>query len=261
MKNLNLSAQLYTLRDFTKTKDDFKKTLLKIKEIGYQSFQYSGVGFNDPAYVAKCLRETEMILSATHTNPGRLLDDLSAVIDEHKSWNCEYVGIGMMPESYRTSEKGIIDFARQFSEVGQKLKENGLTLVYHNHHFEFMKYNGRLIMDILLEESDQRYFDFEIDTYWVQAGGANPVDWIYKVNNRMQYIHFKDMGINNSTQVFKPVGEGNLDWPSILKACRETDVRWCAVEQDTCEGSPFDALKASYDNLMDKYDFQGVTNG
>ncbi|MBN2851654.1 MAG: sugar phosphate isomerase/epimerase [Clostridia bacterium] len=257
MKDLNLSAQLYTLREYTKTEEDFKNTLYKIKEIGYQSFQHSGAGFSNPAFVAKCLKETGLVLSATHTSPDRLLKDLPAVIDEHKQWNCEFVGIGMMPEAYRENEQSVISFARQFSEVGQQLKESGLTLIYHNHHFEFMKYNGRLIMDILLEESDKRYFDFEIDTYWVQAGGANPVEWIYKVNNRMKYIHFKDMGINVSTQVFKPVGEGNLNWPAILKACRETDVRWCAVEQDICEGSPFDALKTSYDHLMNRYHFLG----
>ena len=255
MKNLNLSVQLYTLRDFTKTKEDFKETLYKIKDIGYKSFQYSGVGFNDPNYVKQCLDETGLLLCATHTSPDRLKNDLQAVISEHQLWNCEFVGIGMMPEEYRTDEKNIIRFAKEFSLIGKKLKEQGLTLVYHNHHFEYQKFNGKLIMDILLEQSDKRYFDFELDTYWVQAGGANPVDWIYKVNNRMRFIHFKDMGIKGFDQIFKPIGEGNLDWVKIIEACRETKVEWCAIEQDKCELSPFEALKISYNNLMDKYNF------
>jgi len=255
MKNLNLSAQLYTLRDFTKTKGDFKKTLLKLKEIGYKSFQYSGVGFNDSNYVKECLDETGLILSATHTSPDRLNNNLEEVIAEHKLWSCEFVGIGMMPEEYRNSEANVTKFAKHFSVIGEKLKAEGLTLVYHNHNFEFQKYNNKLIMDILLEQSDERYFDFELDTYWVQAGGANPIDWIYKVNKRMKYIHFKDMGVKDFNPIFKPIGEGNLDWNGIIEACRKTQVQWCAIEQDICESSPFEALKISYDNLYNKYNF------
>ncbi len=257
MDKLRLSAQLYTLRDFTKNKSDFLETLHKVAAIGYDSFQYSGVGFDDATYVKKCLDESQLILSATHTSPDLLKNNINKVINDHHLWNCKYVGIGMMPESYRLNEKGIIEFAKEYSEVGAKLKENGLKLVYHNHDFEFQKFNGRLIMDILLEESDSTCFDMELDTYWVQAGGGNPEEWIRKVNGRMEYIHFKDMAMNGRDQIFSPIGEGNLSWDSIIKACRETSVKWIAVEQDICEGSPFDALATSYNNLINRYKLQG----
>jgi len=255
MNELKLSAQLYTLRDFTKTPTQFKETLYKIKNIGYKSFQYSGVGFSNPQFVRDCLDETGLVLSATHTSVDRLQSDLDNVIKEHKLWNCKYIGIGMMPPQYQKNEQTVMEFAKDFSQIGKILKANDLTLIYHNHDFEFQKYNNRLIMDILIEESDNRYFDFEIDTYWVQSGGANPVDWIYKLNNRMEYIHFKDIGMSNRNQIFKPIGQGNLNWNEIIKACRETNIKWVAIEQDTCEGSPFDALKISYNNLYNKYEF------
>ena len=83
------------------------------------------------------------------------------------------------------------------------------------------------------------------------------MDWIYKLDGRMRYIHFKDMAMDGRTQVFAPVGEGNLNWEKIITACEETKVEWCAIEQDTCRMNEFDALKQSYDNLTVTYGMEG----
>lgn len=257
MIDFKISAQLYTLRHYTQTLPDYKETLMKVRQLGYKSFQHSGAGPFDPNDIKKCLDETGMIMSATHTSPQRLKDDLSNVIKEHKLWNCRFVGIGMMPEEYRESYEDIVRFAKEFNEIGKTLKKEGLQLIYHNHDFEFQKYNNKLIMDILMDETDPGSFEFEIDTYWVQAGGADPVDWIYKLNKRMRYIHFKDMAMSGRNQVFAPVGEGNLNWEKIITACEETAVEWCAVEQDTCEISEFDCLLQSYENLTIHYGLKG----
>jgi len=257
MKKINISAQLYTLRNYTKTPEDFLNTLYKVKEIGYKSFQLSGAGPMEPEYVKECLDKTELIMSATHTSPQRLNEDLDNVIREHKLWGCEFVGIGMMPEEYRDDYEGIVRFAKEYSEIGRKLKNEGLTLIYHNHDFEYQKYEDKLIMDILMDESDSRYLDFEIDTYWVQSGGADPVDWIYKLDGRMRYIHFKDMAMDGREQIYAPVGEGNLNWARIITACEETAVEWCAIEQDRCRMNEFDALRQSFDNLTQTYGMEG----
>jgi len=257
MLNFGISAQLYTLRNYTKTPEDFLKTLVKIKEIGYKSFQLSGAGPMEPAYIRKCLDQTGLVMSATHTAPQRLRDDLPNVIAEHRLWGCEFVGIGMMPEEYRDDYEGIVRFSREFNEIGKKLKASGLTLIYHNHDFEFQKYDDRLIMDIMMDETDPSAFEFEIDTYWVQSGGADPVDWIYKLDGRMRYIHFKDMAMDGRKQIFAPVGEGNLNWEKIITACEETKIKWCAIEQDTCRINEFEALRQSYENLTVRYGLEG----
>lgn len=257
MIDFKISAQLYTLRNYTKTLPEYKDTLQKIRQMGYKSFQHSGAGPLDPKDIRRVLDETGMIMSATHTDPNRLKNDLPNVIKEHKLWNCEFVGIGMMPEEYRNDYDGVVRFAKEYDEVGKALKKEGLQLVYHNHDFEFQKFNDKLIMDILMEETSPESFEFEIDTYWVQAGGSDPVDWIYKLSNRMRYIHFKDMAMSGRNQVFAPVGEGNLNWEKIITACEETAIEWCAIEQDTCEISEFDCLAQSYDNLTIYYGLKG----
>ena len=69
------------------------------------------------------------------------------------------------------------------------------------------------------------------------------------MSQRMPVVHLKDMVVLNGQQAMAEVGEGNLNWPAILQACREAGVEWYAVEQDECQRDPFESLKISYDNL------------
>lgn len=245
MDKNTIAAQLYTLRDFLKTPDDISKTLKKVKQMGYNAVQASGVGPIDPMQLKEIVTETGLAICATHTAFDRLKNDLDNVIKEHKLWNCEYVGLGSMPQQYERSIGGYMEFLAEISGIAEKITQSGLKFVYHNHKFEFQKYDGKTGMDILFENSNAQTFGFEIDTYWVQAGGGNPVEWINKVKGRMGIVHFKDMAIKDDQQVFAEIGEGNLEWPSIIKACRETGVQWYAIEQDRCLRDPFESLEMS----------------
>ncbi|HBM81918.1 MAG TPA: sugar phosphate isomerase/epimerase [Clostridiaceae bacterium] len=249
MNKDSIAAQLYTLRNYMKTPEDIKKSLERVKKIGYNAVQVSGIGPIEPERLKDITDELGLKICATHTPFERFKNDLSAVIKEHKLWGCEYVGIGSMPREYERNAAGFTKFAKEFSEIGRRLADNGLHFIYHDHKFEFEKFDGTIGLEILLNESDPDAFGFEIDTYWVQAGGANPVDWINKVKGRMKVVHLKDFAIVDDKQVFAEIGQGNLNWPEILKACRETGVKWYAVEQDTSFRNPFDSLDMSFKYL------------
>ena len=134
--------------------------------------------------------------------------------------------------------------------MGRKFAEAGLTFGYHNHNFEFQKFGNRTALEIILEESDPKAVQLEIDVYWIQAGGADPAAWIKKANGRIDLIHVKDMAIEGREQRFAEVGEGNMNWEAILEAGRESGTRWYIVEQDRCyDRDPFDSLKISFNNL------------
>jgi len=189
----------------------------------------------------------------THIGYDLLWNDLDAVIEQHNLWECKHVAIGSMPGPYREAgEEGTRRFAAEASKVGEKLHAAGLTFSYHNHSFELARYNGRSGLEILYSESDPRYLQAEIDTYWIQHGGGDPTDWIRQMDQRMPVVHLKDMVISPPReQQMAEVGEGNLNWPAILQACRDSGVEWYAVEQDICQRDPFESLKISYDNLRD----------
>ncbi|NMA82637.1 MAG: sugar phosphate isomerase/epimerase [Epulopiscium sp.] len=248
MYKMKLAVQLYTLREFLQTPEDIRETFQKVKAIGYDAVQVSGVGMVDEekaAVIKQAAKDNDLAICATHVSFKELQENLDWVIEFHKQWGCSYVGVGSMPAEYRDKE-GYSRFAKEASEIGRKLKEHGLYFIYHNHSFEFEKFEGKTGMDILFEESDPESFYFELDTYWVQAGGANPVDWINKVKGRMQVVHFKDMGVDKEHKpMITEVGEGNLNWPAIIQACEDTNVIWAAVEQDVCLRDPFESVEMS----------------
>lgn len=253
MTTLRAAAQLYTVRDQMKTPQEIASGLECISRMGYKAVQISGIGRDepiDPHDLKELLDANNLEACATHIGWDRLTNDLDAVIAEHKLWECPHVGIGGLPQEYRTSGDGYVRFASEASEVARKLAAADLGFIYHNHAFELRKFDGRTGLDILLSESDPEVFGFEIDTYWIQAGGGDPVQWIRKVSGRMKVVHFKDMGMSEAPEaIMFEVGEGNLNWPEIIKACRETGVEWAPVEQDRCQRDPFESLAISLANL------------
>ena len=244
-----LAAQLYTVREFMKTADGFKATLNRVRDMGYTAVQISGIGPIPDAEAQSILKSTGLTCCITHVRASWPWQDLDAIIAQHHLWKCPNAAIPAMPQEYRTSEDGFRRFAAEANSIGEKLCQAGLTLSYHNHSFEFVRFGKRTGLDLLLEETDPRYLKAELDTYWIQHGGGDPMAWIKKMGGRMPVVHLKDMAIVNNEQVMAEVGEGNLNWPAILQACQEAGVEWYAVEQDEYRRDPFDCLKTSYDNL------------
>lgn len=245
MKRSTIAAQMFTLREYTQTPEDLKSTFQKVSDMGYKAIQISAMGPIDPKLVKAYADEADLVICATHVPWERLLNDLETLAEEHKLWNCKYVGLGSMPEVYRTGQASYREFTKLLSHVAITLKEqHGLQLVYHNHDFEFERFDGVTGMEILLTESDPAV-GFELDLYWVQAGGGSPVEWIRKVEGRMQVVHLKDMAIVDGKQVFAEIGQGNMNYEENINTCRDTGVEWFVVEQDECRRDPFESLEMS----------------
>ena len=248
MPDSAIAAQLYTLRDYTKTPRDIAATLKKVRALGYEAVQCSALGAIEPQELKNIVDGEGLKIVATHTGYERICQETRAVIDEHKLWGCRHVAIGGLPQQYRSGE-GFVRFAREASQSMRPLIDAGLTFSYHNHSFELERFDGKTGLDLIYELSDPEVFSAEIDTYWIQHGGANPVSWLKKLKGRMHIVHLKDLAMDGGTQLFAEVGEGNLEWPEILAACRQAGVEWYIVEQDRCQGDPFESLGISFNNL------------
>jgi sugar phosphate isomerase/epimerase len=221
----------------------------KIRQMGYTAVQISAIGPIPDPEVKAILDEEGLEVCITHIGFDRLQNEIEAVIQQHRLWNCQNVAVGSMPVEYRADEASFRRFAQEAQAVGKKLYEAGLTFSYHNHSFEFTRFGKRTGLQLLFEETDARYLQAELDTYWIQHGGGDPAAWILQMKDRMPVVHLKDMLILDGSQVMAEIGNGNLNWPAILEACREAGVKWYAVEQDVCQRDPFESLKISYENL------------
>jgi len=254
-------AQCFTVRDFMDSPARIIESLKKIKAIGYECVQVGTPACMTDAEMKKALDDAGLYTCTTYAGYESMAADdeeIEEAIARAGVYNTDLVGIGTMPVSMRESRDGFKAFADSMNRIASGLKKGGCKLIYHPHALEFYCFGGGAHgMDILLNETDPDGVLFSLDTHWLASGGVNPVDWIYKARGRMPVIHFKDYAIGGGAEtvetvkkLFAEIGEGNLDWVTIIKACEETGVGVAIVEQDICKGDPFDSLALSYMNMV-----------
>lgn len=247
-----IGAQLFTLREFTKTIEDFEESCRKVKEMGYKVVQVSGTPLK-AADMKPILDKYGLEVVLSHRRMKEFLENLDEIIEYNKTLGCKLCGLGMMPFDVAAEEESVTKFIEDFNKIAARLKEEGMYFGYHNHAFEFQKINGKYVMDRLIEETDPEAFYFIVDTYWLQFGGMNPAEYIKKLGKRAMAIHFKDLKVNSDNTVeMAEVGVGNLNWDEIIEACDEAGAKWALVEQDKCQTDPFGCLQTSYDYLTTK---------
>jgi sugar phosphate isomerase/epimerase len=247
-----LGAQLYTVRKFTQTIPDIAETLRKIADIGYKTIQISALGPVDLKKVAKLVEDNKLLVVGTHTDWDRLLNKLDDVIAEYKMWGCSHAAIGGLFDPKYCSLKGLKQFMSELGPVSEKLAKEGIDFSYHNHNHELMRYGKKTWLEMLYEQASPEVLKAEIDVYWIQAGGGDPTVWVRKCAGREPLLHLKDMTVGPGRQQrFAEIGEGNMNWPTIIQAAKESGVEWYIVEQDECyERDPFESLAISYHNLQ-----------
>jgi sugar phosphate isomerase/epimerase len=246
---IDIALQLYTLRDFTKTPADIAKTLARVKKIGYNAVQCSALGPIEPAELAKILKNEGLVCAATHQGLDQLNDSAKA-IENHKLWGCSYTAIGGFWPKESTKETWS-EFIANYNALAKKFAGSGVSIGYHNHEHELVKLGDKTIQQTLVDSLSKDIW-FEIDTYWIAYGGGDPAAWIEKLAGRIPAVHFKDLGmLNGQTQQMREIGEGNLNWPRILQACKAAGVKWHIIEQDNCNGvDPFECVERSLKNLQ-----------
>jgi len=246
--NSVLAAQLYSVREYTKTPADIAKTLARVRKMGYTSVQLSALGRIDPHELAKLLKENGLTCCATHASVETLRKEPQRVIDEHRIWNCSLAAISWyFPD--KQDARVWIDFAKECSQIAKVLEAGGLHLGYHNHAHELTKWNGKTSLDLMIEHTSPSFW-FEIDTNLIVKGGGDPVQWVGKVKGRIPAIHLKDLGVKpDATQQSEAVGEGNVNFPPIIAAARAAGTEFFIVELDPDDRDPFVLLETSLKNL------------
>ena len=247
---MKIGAQLYTVREFTKTIDGIRQTFEKVRKIGYQAVQVSGFGQVDPKEVAKVVADSGLAVACTHMAWSRFKGELDAVIAEHKMWNCKHPAIGGLFDKEYAGADGLKKFLDELPPVAHKLAAEGMDFSYHNHSHEMARIGTKTWLQELYDQASPHDLKAEIDVYWIAHGGGDPAAWLDMCAGRMPVIHFKDMVIVDKEQRMAEVGEGNLNWPRIIEAARKGGVEYALVEQDNCYGKdPFECLATSYRNL------------
>lgn len=250
---------LYTVRD--NMAKDAKKTLKKVAEAGYAYVEAAGYSDGkfygmDPLEFKSYLKRIGLTPVSTHQGTVTL-ENAEEQIAAVKAAGFEYFTIPVPPmgmftfdnESKTMGMNGSVeDLAKILTTLGKKCEAVGLKLLYHNHDFEFKKNEeGITPIKYLLEHTDPRYVNFQMDLYWVTKAGADPVAYFKAYPGRFKLWHVKDMDKEGK---FAPVGEGTIDFKRILNEKETSGMEKYFVEQDmTWDKKPLDVIKISHNGL------------
>jgi sugar phosphate isomerase/epimerase len=249
MPKYQVSLALYTVRD--EIAKDYAATLKKVAEIGYPGVQLSGGGNLSAPELKTVLTDLGLQPTGAHISLDTLEKELDSVLAFQQTVGNKYIICPWIPAERRADADAWKKLAAIFNEIGAKCKAQGFIFGYHNHSFEFVKYEGKYAYDLFLESCDSELVKAEIDVYWVQHGGENPAAYIRKYRSRCPLMHLKDMA-NDEKRSFAEVGSGILDWDDIFAACKQANTQWYIVEQDTCKRPVYESIKMSYEFLKKK---------
>ncbi|MCC4212565.1 sugar phosphate isomerase/epimerase family protein [Leeuwenhoekiella parthenopeia] len=250
---------LYTVRDAMG--EDPKKTLKTVAEDGYLNIE--AAGYNEglfygmsPADFAAYL--TDVNLKPISTHQGSVtLENADQMIADVKAAGFTYFVVpvppmGMFTFDPETQTMGMSGTVKELTSIlntlGEKCEAAGLQLLYHNHDFEYKpNADGIVPIEYMLENTDPKYVNFQMDLFWVTKAGADPVAYFEKYPGRFKLWHVKDMDAEGR---FAPVGEGSIDFARILAEKEESGMQYYFVEQDmTFNHSPLEAIKISHKAL------------
>jgi sugar phosphate isomerase/epimerase len=258
-KQKYIGLQLYTVRDAMQK--DPAGTLAQVAAMGYNSLEgatytgtqnFYGMGAKDFAVL---LKKNKLIMPSSHyrlgeekTNgqdvKGTILHDWDKAVEDAKTVGIKYMVCAFLSPEERGDLNHYKYIAEQLNKAGERCKKSGIQLCYHNHDFEFAAQDGKLPYDILLNDTDPNLVKMEMDIYWVEKAGKDPVTLINQHPGRFPLWHVKDMD-NTSDKAFTEVGNGTINFKRIFAQANKAGLKYFFVEQDKTPGSPFDSIKKS----------------
>lgn len=254
MKINQVAVQLYSVRDHLKTPDEVKASVHRLREIGYEEIEIFGEGPLPPDEMARLFEAEGLRCCSSHEPSEQLLDNPQASVEKLKRLGCRQAAYPYPRNVTLDTLEQVRAFAARLNKTGKVLTEAGIRFSYHNHNIEFRRVGGRTILETILAETEARYVAAEIDTYWTQVAGGDPIAWCRAMKGRLPLLHLKDVGVNEERQsVFREIGQGNLNWAEIIKTAERSGCQWFIVEHDSgwTDGDPFKSLKMSFDYLKE----------
>lgn len=242
-----LAVQLYTLRHLS---DDIHDLIKIAAEVGYSGVE-GGYGPElDAEELREVLAEYNLKIVSAHVALDVLESNPSHATDYQKTLGNDVIVIPWLDSAlYNDNAESWRALGKRFDEIAQQINDQGMSLLYHNHAFEFGHYEGKLGLEHLLDSAPE--LGLELDVGWCQAGGVDPLRLLEKYSGRVARIHVKDRapeGENLDQGGWADVGHGVINWKPLLSAAKEAGTQWFIVEHDEPR-NPVQTIQRSFDYL------------
>lgn len=268
---MKTGVQLYSVR--TNLAEDFEATLKAISEMGYDGVEFAGLFGKEPTEVKALCQKYNLEPISAHVPFEALNGNTEQVMKDYATIGCTFIVIPYLQPEFRPGEEGFNVVLANAERIGKAAKENGMTLLYHNHDFEFQKIGEEYALDYLYKTVSAEFLQTEIDTCWVNVAGVEPSEYVRKYSGRAPIVHLKDfykkegaaagkmyklIGLDDNEETdeneafsFRPLGMGMQNVQSLLDASADAGAEWIIVEQDEPykEMSRMDSIKTSIEHL------------
>ena len=275
MMTVEIGLQLFSVRD--ELEKDFIGTLEQLAKIGYKNLELffhgddlkSTIGNLEPTQLKEELDRLGLKAVSSHISEEHLhADKVEELIEYAKILGVDSLVIAV---KFFEDKESVLTFAQQLNKSGKQLKEAGLQLYYHNHFHEFQQFDGKYVLDLIVEHTEPELLKIEFDTYWALRGGIDPIQYLEKLGDRCDYIHQKDlskdvktinlfeklegvdvlnreaMGAVRSIEDFVEAGEGIMDIPGIIETfTSNSHAKYVFIEQDWTKRKQIESVDMSY---------------
>ncbi len=277
------AVQQIMLGTVTARESQAAETLSAIKKAGYDGIELNGFMIRPTSFMVRMMtkmagmpvgkggnldwgalvKEAGLSVVSVHEDLGTIRREPERVIEEAKKFGTKYVVVTGMYRFDYSDEKTVRKLAEDLNEAGKELKQGGIALLYHNHNCEFRKVSkGKTAYELLREETDPEYLNFEFDSYWPTEAGVDALSLMRQLGGRLKLYHINDRGSRVSGASMTPIlksdsmelGYGNMDLESFAGQAKAVGVDAVILEshKNWVDKSPIKSIQLSAE-FMKKY--------
>ena len=250
-KTLPIAVQVYSVRE--EAERDFAGTMKKLGEMGYDGVELAGLYGKSAEEIRDSIKAAGLTAISAHVSYDELAGDLEKTLQDYETIGCRYIVIPWLGEDRRFGAALYEETIKGIPVISEGCKKHGMTLLYHNHDFEFAKTpDGTYALDQLYAEVPADVLGAEPDTCWIKVGGPDPSEWLKKYSGRCPLVHVKDFRRKADGVDLLALGEGEQDFPTLVKTAKECGAQWLVIEQDDHPyGTPMGDMKKSLNYLKE----------
>jgi sugar phosphate isomerase/epimerase len=252
-----IGVQLYTVRE--SMKKDLPGTIAKVAQVGYKEVEFAGYFDHSPKEIRSILDQNGLKAPSAHIEYSVLDEKWPGVLEAAQVVGHQYIVCPWIDDEVRKQNRWK-EAAAKFNKAAETSKKAGIQFAYHNHHFEFVKVDGKYAYDILLEETDPKLVQMEMDLCWMNIAGQDPINYFDRYPGRFPMVHVKDVkkippkqddrpvNFDNVFPEMTSVGNGVIDFKKIFAQSDKAGIKHYFVENDYPK-SEFEDIRASYEYL------------
>ena len=268
---IETGVQQIMLSSLSKNDETLLESLKRVKEYGYDSIELNSFMIHPSSFLVRTLtraagmavgntgkRDWKNLIpqSGLNSDLNSIERDPKAVAEEALEYGTDKVVITGMYRYDYTSSSSLSSLSARLDEGGRRLKEYGVSLLYHNHNIETVKdEKGRTALDVIINGTNGDYVSFELDTFWLSEAGCPLEEWMKKMGGRLKLWHIADRGWRGNSKQIAPIvksgsvelGTGNLPLERLLSIAKENQVQGIVLESHNnwIDNDPLESIRIS----------------